>query len=308
MLASFCIFTGCKTLLTGKKSNMNIERQLVLDSVSSGSGLVLHKGTAFIISDNVDGLFSIDTATLQETFYPFSDNGLRVVQVKNAKRDFENATLAKLYGEEQLIAFGSGSVAISRENILLVSLEKPLKHKIIEAAPFYAHLQTTLSISPQQMNIEGCFVAGDSLYLLNRGTNAFIAMKMQEFEEMVSTRFAILPNLSQRHYKLPLLQKYQSGFSGACAADQGHFLFTASVEKTDNWFDDGEIAGSFIGLANLQGNIVALQPLNGNNGKIMLEKIESIELLSHTGNSYRVLAISDNDNAKSTWFELTLNF
>jgi len=51
-----------------------------------------------------------------------------------------------------------------------------------------------------------------------------------------------------------------AGISGASISEDGLLVISASAEETDNWYDDGEIAGSSIG-------IIQISDLEKNNSK-----------------------------------------
>ncbi len=108
-------------------------------------------------------------------------------------------------------------------------------------------------------------------------------------------------------FVLPVIDGFTASFSGACTYKKDHFLFSATVEKTSNWVDDGEVAGSFLGLAHINGSVIQVVPLKNKDGKMIKEKIESIEWIKSSNKESLIYAISDNDNGKSTWFILKAN-
>src|SRR5687768_11944301 len=95
--------------------HLQIIKQQQLDSISSGSGLVLYRNKAFIISDNMNGLIEIDTANFSHRFYPFRVADVSTIQSKEQKEDFECSTLIQLKGQQHLLAIGSGSMKSTRE-------------------------------------------------------------------------------------------------------------------------------------------------------------------------------------------------
>jgi hypothetical protein len=85
-------------------------------------------------------------------------------------------------------------------------------------------------------------------------------------------------------------------------------LFTTSVEKTTDWVADGEVAGSYIGMAGVNGSVVFLLPLKDAEGNMMKQKLESIDIVSHEKDgSIVAFVISDNDNGESTWFKILID-
>ena len=281
----------------------------VLDRVSSGSGLNLHNGQVYVVSDNMSGFFVIDTATLREKYYPFSATAGGAINAKHIKYDFENSAHFQFKDQPHILSLGSGSKTKNRENLLLIKPGLTPDFKLESASPFYTHLKKTQGISAADMNLEAIFSTIDSIYFLNRASNNMIAFSNKGFENMILSGYTQMPKGRSRFYRLPALGKYTAGFSGACPISDTEFLFTASVEKTTDWYNDGAIAGSFIGIANTSGKVLHVLPLTDVKGKMLKEKVEGIELIkAMQGNAFHVLAISDNDNAKSTWFEILLNF
>jgi hypothetical protein len=287
-----------------KPFEVTVVRSALLDSLSSGSGLVFTGSGVFVISDNMNGFFKLDTAQLRYSFMGF-DSLNAYIQSKDIKEDFENAAAFTYDSKEWIIAFGSGSVANTREKILMIPLDDPARFQIIPAIPLYAAIKKQLNITIDQLNLEACFAASDSMYILNRGTNQSISFSQEDMMGAIGSGFSRLPRIKTQQFKLPVLDGYNASFSGAVAYKPGHFIFSATVEKTKNWVDDGEVAGSYIGLANIDGRVLKVTPLKDQQGNMIKEKIESVELVKGNKKASGIYAISDNDNGKSTWFVLS---
>lgn len=296
------VLVGCNS--AEQKSSvlrLDLQKSISLDSLSSGSGLCFTGSGAFVMSDNMNGFFTLDTSRLVYSFHSFDSAGAHI-QTKDVKEDFENAAQFEYEGQQWIIAFGSGSVENTREKILMVSAGSAERFKLINASGFYNGLKNQMGISTGQLNIEGCFTTQDSIYLLNRGTNEMICMSNAEFAKAITTHFSFTPPMNSRKYVLPVVDGYSAAFSAACYYKEDKFIFSASVEKTDNWVDDGEVAGSFIGIANIHGGIEQVILFKGTDQKKSIEKIEGIEWVQSAGKISTIYAISDNDNGKSTWF------
>lgn len=285
---------------------LSLQRSALLDSLSSGSGMVFTKQGVFVVSDNMNGFFKLDTASLRYDFVAF-DTLAAHIQGKDTKEDFENATTFEFDSKDHIIAFGSGSVADTREKILLIPINEPGNFSIKPAKAFYDSLKARLGISTAQLNLEACFTGQDSIYLLNRGTNQSIAISMNDMEKAISSSFTAIPAMTVRSYRLPELEGFNAAFSGACFYKDDLFIFSATVEKTKNWVDDGEVAGSFIGLGKTDGTILKVLPLKNKNNQMIKEKIESLELLKPADGGNTLYAISDNDNGRSTWFVIGIS-
>ena len=205
-----------------------------------------------------------------------------------------------------MISFGSGSVKNSREKILSINIDSPYQHNIIAAESFYDTIKKQLKIDDSLMNIEGSFNTADSLYLLNRGSNHLIAMNIDQLNRLLNSEGKTMPSFHSTKFELPFSEGFPISFSGACHYKNNQFLFTATVEKTSNWVDDGELGGSYVGVGNTNGEIIFLLPFKHGNGAMIKEKLESIDIIKEDGNSILVNVISDNDDGKTTWFQLRI--
>lgn len=287
---------------------LSIQQTITLPAVAGASGIVLHKGNLIIVSDNMTGIFKADTNSFQSRFYPtnyITDSG---VQDKSIKQDFENADIIQFKGKPYLVAFGSGSIEKTREQFLLAYADSLQKTIASDAGNFFTTLKQKLSVNTTQINIEGSFSTADSFYLLNRGTNQLVAMNHSTLEAVMMNDTPDAARLNIQSYSLPVQDSFPMAFSGACFYKDRQFLFTASVEKTSNWVADGDVAGSWIGLADLDGTISWLLPLQDEKGKAILQKLESIYIVrTYPNGNIELLAVADNDDEKSTLFRLMLS-
>lgn len=278
-----------------------------LDSLSSGSGLVFYERRAFIASDNLNGFVVLDSSDLSWNFYPFRVGEKRVIQQKAIKEDFESAARISINGKQGIIAFGSGSIDVQRDNILIINPGKPDSFRILPAAPFYRHIKNTLGISTERLNLEGCFSFTDSLFLLNRGTNDVLSLGIADLAQMLDSNMKHMPALQVKRFSMPQVEGFPVSFSGACHFKDDRFLFCATVEKTTNWVEDGSVAGSYIGIASTDGRILQLSPFTDSSGKQLLQKLETIEIsIPEKNGIVECCALADNDDGSSTWFRFQL--
>jgi hypothetical protein len=161
-------------------------------------------------------------------------------------------------------------------------------------------------VGTRLLNLEGAVVTGPEIVFLQRGnvsgTNVAIGFITEDFVDWL-TGSGPLPRPVVRSFVLPTVEGYGAGFSGAAPLPSrpGAFLFTASVEATNDEILDGEMLGSFAGIAHLD------QPgdLSGRCVPILLHeqaypgKVESISLLTETPASLRALAVTDADGGES---------
>ena len=163
-------------------------------------------------------------------------------------------------------------------------------------------------IDQKDFNIEGATIARQELYLFNRGNNMIIQVNWPEFIDYISSPSKKkFPNFIIHKVELPSIAGVQAGFSGACTLDDQTILFTASVEDTKNWVDDGEILGSYIGMMTLssQGPQLKRSFLLEKDGKPIITKLESIDLVS-ASKELIVEAVADNDDGTSTCYRIRL--
>jgi hypothetical protein len=161
----------------------------------------------------------------------------------------------------------------------------------VDASPLYARLTSELG----ELNIEGGWVSGDSLFLLQRGNrgnapNAVIRFALQPL--LTSIRNGQLAALPPRTLKLMSLGDIDGvplGFTDGTALPDGRWLFSAVAEDTVNAYHDGPCAGAAIGLADARHRIQWLRQVDPP------LKIEGIET-SAAGNAQRLLLVSDADD------------
>jgi len=107
------------------------------------------------------------------------------------------------------------------------------------------------------------------------------------------------------------MQNTVSGFSGACLLpDNSGLLFTASLEATNNSYNDGEILGSYIGFINFDNieNGQSHTAIIKSEGKTLITKLEGISIKHFSNNKIDAIAVSDNDNGTSWIFEFEIDF
>ena len=113
----------------------------------------------------------------------------------------------------------------------------------------------------------------------------------------------IFPEPEIRQFLLPKINGIEAGFSGATALkDEAKIIFTASVENTDNAYDDGKILGSFIGIIDISNNTISetfdycLIP--NTDADLKVESVTIEEEIS--SKKTKVVLITDDDKGNST--------
>lgn len=304
------ILCACFTHCAHRQANdpLVIKEQEILDSIPSGSGIVLKNDTAFIIGDDATSVYAININDRRQRKIPVT--GLREDQYrepKPIKHDFECATLVNIKGKETLMAFGSGSAG-SRDSLLLLDINNQSGQRIISLERFYAEHSLQSGVDSGQWNIEAATVAGKYLFLFNRGNNMIFSCNTDQFLEYITGTGWVSPAVLYNRITLPSIGNHEARFSGACTLNEDEILFCASVEDTPDWTKDGPVLGSFIGIYSIsQKKVVSAHLLKNKNGEPVKEKLESLDILQQKGNSITILAIGDNDDGSTGWWKLVLN-
>jgi hypothetical protein len=284
-----------------------------LPLLSSGSGMVLWEGKLYMVGDDAPTLVAFSPkGDFLERYGLFVEHLHRHRIPKDQKPDLESLFLATVQGEPTLFAFGSGSKHPQRDVLLQFPLQMQGGMKLHTLTPFYDRLSLAMGIGREQLNLEGSLLVDDALLLFNRGTNTVIRLSWPLFLQHLAGALAAeaLP-LEIFRLQLPKIREKEARFSGACQLPgSSKILFTATVEDTDNWIDDGEVLGSFIGLFDSAQLSEALTPdawlLADAQGQALAEKLESLAVLEQHANGLLLLAVADNDAGSSRLFRLRL--
>jgi hypothetical protein len=288
------------------QSMLEITDVTILDSLPSGSGLARSGDTLYIVSDDAPSIYMLrlDDGDVSKFGTSQTADSLKYRIAKNVKSDPESALIGIMQGKEYLFAFGSGSRSPQRDGLLVVDLHHVRDQQRFVLTDFYRYLRQQTGLSAAEWNLEGAAVIGDSLVLLNRGTNTVMILSWNAFTSYVFDK-GPLPKL--RHYSLtlPQLGDNTPRISGACGLADGRVLFTASVEDTPNWYSDGPVIGSAIGVFDIvAGKLEWCAFLKDKKGAYLKEKIESVELISQDKDRLEIIAVSDNDDGSSKLFRI----
>lgn len=302
----FVLFvSGCKQ---NSNPGLTIEHKQLFDSIPSASGIAIKGTTAFIISDDGTGIYTIDLTNYRQTKIQLSGLPFNVYREdKSIKHDFEAACFAKWQNKEYLVAIGSGSGG-ARDSMLMMNTGNYADQKIYSLEKFYKQILSTTTIDSSQLNIEGLTIAGDSIVFLNRGNNLLITCSAGTFFSFILNEQDSLFPVTCRKVQLPFIGQHEARFSGICTVDERHLLFCASVEDTPDWTQDGPVLGSFFGLYSLKNNkVIETYLLQDEEKKPLKEKIESVDIVQRLKSDLFFLATADNDNGTSKLFRIKLS-
>ena len=303
------------TRTSAGKMKAIVENIRELGSIPSGSGLVKTGENFYLISDDSPYFFKLnsDFQVLEKNAIPNHEKSQDYRIPKPVKPDYESACLGKINGEEYLLAFASGSKSPERDSLLVVNLSEPENGKTYSLRPFYNLIKAQAQLKDEDINVEGSAIIGEDLFLFNRGKNVLVQTNWAKIIIFLKGGPNMLaPEIKTYRIKLPQIKGIDPGFSGACQlGNENKILFTASVENTKNWIEDGEILGSFIGILNVEklteDPLENVTLLTEKSGAPVIEKVESIEFLRReTNGKISVLCLTDDDKGGSRILGISL--
>ncbi len=281
------------------------------EHLSAASGLVRTASQLYVLADNELHLGVFPARGLQAgRLMRLFDGALldKYAPRKARKPDLE--TLARLpsfagYAHGALLAFGSGSKAQRRRGALLAldargevaedaeSAKSEDRVREINLSAFYGALDEQVSA----LNIEGSFVDGHELCLLQRGNknssaNALIRFALAPLLDALAAHADLpaLPPLSLHAVALDDINGTPLTFTEGAALPNGDIVFSAVAENTQDHYNDGPCLGAAIGVMTRNGKLRCLHPLN------RPHKIEGIDARMD-GDCMHLLLVTDDDNA-----------
>ena len=291
-----------------EKLEIEVLSSQVLNDVPSASGMAKSSLGYYAIGDDSPYLFTLDNdfeVIKKETIFTIDSlDGNRIP--KAIKPDFE---AIEIIGGSELLIFGSGSKSPERDLLLIVNLMDSSLTKTYSLTDFYLQLKSLGEMQNNELNIEGVAYHNDRLYLLNRSNNLIYNFNYRAFKLYIAGQ-GQFPKPITSQFELPKIKGKQAGFSGATILMSGpYLLFTASVEDTDNAYDDGAVLGSFVGVIKLDGANVTNEfstLLLPSESPLKVETITFAEALS--SKSVRVVLATDSDGGESLLLNCKLNW
>ncbi len=285
-----------------------IIRELVVDHaagvagkahLSAASGLVKLGMRLYVVADDEHQLAMFDLSNGEPgRLLPIFDGELplRHKARKAAKPDCETLLVLPAFGafpHGALMAMGSGSRP-SRQRAALLALDSAGDIQGSVRSVDLTPLLTPLRGYFPDLNIEGAFVHGDTLSLLQRGNsgsaiNARINLSWPDLQRwLTDARPAPGPALIT-HFELGAIDGVPLSFTDGAALPGADWLFSAAAEDTSDTYGDGVCAGSVIGLVDAGGTIRTLERLSPTC------KVEGIAALI-VGDTIDLLLVTDADD------------
>ena len=271
--------------------------------LSAASGLVRAGRYLYVIADDEHhlGVFAAEDHRLPGTLLRVRRGALPSAKKarKRRKPDFESLVALPPFGaypQGALLAMGSGSKPNRRSAVLLeldangATTGRP---RAISLAPWFTRLQREF----RDVNLEGAFIDGDHLALLQRGNkgsprNACIRIALVPVLEALAHRCAMpAPTLADiTDFSLGTFDDAPLCFTDGAALPHGGFVFTAVAEATDDSYADGACLGSAIGIIDGNDRLRALWCLDP------ALKVEGIEARMQ-GSALELTVVTDADRA-----------
>jgi len=267
--------------------------------MAAASGLVRAGSTLYVVADDELHLacFELEGRKPGELLRLFPGelpDGKK--KRKRAKPDLEilvklPATAAAPQGS--LLALGSGSGPLRRRGAL-VELDAAYRPRgsprVVDASNLFA----SLSKEVDDLNLEGAWVADDSLYCLQRGNraNAANVVIRLNLDDVLQSLLDGAPGpapLALQPMSLGECRGVPLSFSDACSLPDGRWVFTAVAEDTDSSYEDGSFAGAAIGLADAALRTLWIRPVHP------ALKIEGVDAREEAGRLH-LLLVTDDDN------------
>lgn len=281
--------------------NFTILTHSELKGVASASGLSRIGEKLYVIGDDSPYLFQLNGnfEILEKIPLLPGQEIPDSIFAKKVKPDLE--AIASI--GNRLLIFGSGSKSPERDVLIEVELQEEPVVLSRSLTGFYENLKTRAGLSDAELNIEAAEIIGKELLLFNRGKNLILKFDLDKLYSYFNNS-AEIPNPVIYSFSLPKINGIESGFSGATMHPDGEtILFTATVEDTGNWIDDGEVLGSFIGVitkADLQEQVVSHSIRLISGGEALRIKVESLTVLKSTVEKEVELAlVTDSDGGIS---------
>jgi hypothetical protein len=293
---------------------INLISRTHLHDIPSASGIEFLNGHYFVIGDNSPWLYQLDKTfqTEQRIQIGSIDSLENEVEPKSRKKDLEAMCGFLDGGDSVILVIGSGSKSPIRDHAKMIRWQndKPIV-KDYDLFSFFDYVKKKAKLDDDEFNLEAAAVLDDQLFMFNRGNNKIIQCSLKKFMSFLNGEIeADEVKLKVTKVELPEIEGIEAGFSGA-ASDEAHerILFTASVENTANWIDDGAVLGSFVGMIDLKDLSQHYKPktvlLRDPKGVIQV-KVESITLSQVQQGSLNCVLVTDSDGGESEILEVAV--
>lgn len=290
--------------------NVRVISQHIVPAFLSGSGMALHDGTLYACGDDDPYLYALTIeGHVKDSFHIYKEQIQSQARIsKSIKPDYEAIAWFESEKEKGLLIFGSGSKSPERDVITKITDPNGSANiKNYQVSGLYSHLKQTLHINQADFNLEGATIWQDEIVLLNRGDNALIKFPLKALLEYLNNGIVDKIKPQRFFFELEAIGGHTGTFSGATILEgTDKLMFSASVEVSDNAYNDGDILGSFVGFIDL-GNLSVKTPKMyrvADDNDWFLGKIEAMELHNETSEYLIFSAITDDDNGSTGFLKI----
>ena len=235
-----------------------------LSFLSAASGLVRVGNRLYVVADDENhlGVFDADASATGRLIRLFDGDLPESKKKRKAEKDDLESLLhlpaTAAWPSGALLALGSGSRPTRFSGALLTLDANGEAHgpaRVVDLSPLYADASARFDA----LNIEGAFIVGDALLLLQRGStrspSAVIRFPLARVMAWLSGAPASLQPSAIVECDLGNADGVPLTFTDGCALPDGSWLFSAVAEQTDNSYDDGACAAAAIGIARGDGTL-----------------------------------------------------
>lgn len=266
---------------------------------------VLQDDAAFL------GLLDPATGVVTDLPLPAGPGGARTFDERRGnKADKPDFELAFADGR-RLCALGSGGLPARQRALCWARDQAP---ELRELGRFFAQV-AAVALRGGTLNLEGCALVADQLVLANRGGDAtgaigdgqratrdlLIWLSSSAFSVLLDDpATAPLPKMHALAVDLGELPQSEGALRFTDLSPRGgdELWYLAAAERTDSFFDDGEVAGSVLGVisgAARPGEVVLRHaPIYGESGGLALDKVEGV--CAARSRPDRLWAVTDPDD------------
>ena len=253
----------------------------IISGVGSASGLVYHQDKIYLISDHSTYLYQYSLLTAKLDKIALGNNSKENI-AKHLKPDFETLTLSG----NTLIFMSSGA---TQNRCLLGTFElQTRQYEVSSIETIFEHLKKELSISDNDLNIEGLIITPQGMLFFQRGNGPSGINAVISIDE--TNHQLDLPVLTFTPIDLPKIKTITTTFTDAIQVED-KIYFIATAEDVASTYEDGKVLGSIFGVLDVA--TLALE-------KYFLisetHKFEGITFYKKKENSIEFLLCEDKDN------------
>lgn len=300
---------GIFSIACKQKISAIVEKEFKIPNFSSGSGMAKINNVFYACGDDDARLWFLDNeGKVLNTWQIWDSTDIENNRIsKKVKPDFEAITNITIQNDSALLIFGSGTKAVKREYIIEAHITPNQFAYRKNAQKLYEWIKKQANLGEDELNIEGACSLYEDILITNRHNNQMYQINKKGLLNYLENNDLSLLSMKISHFKLPVVGKDTARLSGATRIPNTNIIcFSASIESTENWVDDGKILGSFVGLINWDTKEYFSTKLELKNKADFKGKLEAIEFNGFKNNSLNLIGITDDDNGTTSFLKIQL--